>query len=123
MAYDSSGGIAAHIGTFLQLDSNGSGAIAGAANSKKYLLIEIAAGADLPNLSAAEAHITTGDWRKVCYELVNLLWSDFDAMATADEPGKVTASRGSLVGTGSTADRTYSFKFTLDTSDLEVIAE
>ena len=71
-----------------------------------------------------EANEVSGSWRKVVRALVGAMWSAYNAMAAADRPTKLTASRGSLVENGATeSDRTYSLKFTLDSSALEVADE
>jgi hypothetical protein len=77
----------------------------------------------LTTLTDVEADETTGDWRYIVRAVVESFFADYDAIATANLPGKVTVSRGSLVGTGSEVTRTYSFKFALDSSSLEVAAE
>ena len=67
----------------------------------------------------------TSSWRKVVYELVNMIWTDYNGMATADRPDNITVTRSSLIDTTTAgeASRTISLKAILNTSTLDVAAE
>ena len=117
---------------YLQKTASGSGAISGAENDGTYLLIPISStdpdahgATGLANLNLAEAHATTGDARKVIYELCNTIYDYYDGIAAGSEPGKLTVTKSSLINTTTEgeANRTYTVTVTLDTGALDVVAE
>lgn len=79
---------------YLQKDSDGSGAISGAAASQSYILIPIDTGGDLSTLTALEA-AADGDGRKVAWEIIRQIHAAIDAMEAAAKPEKFTVSTGS----------------------------
>ena len=110
---------------YLQKTASGSGAISGAENDGTYLLIPINGSTGLANLTVAEAHATTGDARKVIYELADTIFSYYDGIASGSEPGKLTITKSSLIDTTTTdqSNRTYTVTVTLDTGTIEVASE
>lgn len=55
--------------------------------------------ATFPELTAAEADGTTGDIRKIVFAVLEKLWLEWVATATADRPGKWTMTKSASVNT------------------------
>lgn len=80
--------------------------------------------ASLPGLTAIEADETTGDARKVVYELSRALFANYTALALASRPGKLTIVRGTPTGVDSTTVRqSFTFSIDLDISASDVTPE
>ena len=109
-----------HLSGYLLLTSDGSGDISGAANSTEYVLVPLAT---LAGLDSDEAHGTTGSWRKIVRAFVDVFYTAYNAMPTADKPTKLTVTRGSLVGSGDEVTRSWSVSATLDATVLDVADE
>ncbi len=117
---------------FLRLTANGSGVISGAEDDGTYILIPISStdpdahgATGLANLNLEEAHATTGDARKVIYELMDTIYSYYNGIASGSEPGKLTVTKSSLIDTttANQSNRTYTVTVTLDTGTIEVASE
>lgn len=80
--------------------------------------------AALPGLSAAEAHATTGDIRKVARAVLAALWAAWLGEETADRPQRMQLSRGTSVDDlTETTTRTYTATFRVATTGEEVVDE
>lgn len=80
--------------------------------------------ASLPGLTAVEADETTGDGRKVVYELARALFANYTALATASRPTKLSIVRGTPTGVDSTTVRqSFTFAIDLDISASDVTPE
>lgn len=76
----------------------------------------------LPALTAAEANEVTGDGRKICYELIREILSQYTAMSV--KPARMAITVGTPTGiNASTVRRSYTLAFDLDVSDADVAAE
>jgi hypothetical protein len=80
--------------------------------------------ADIPELTAAEIDSSTGDIRKFVYAMIEKLWTEYNDLATADKPGKLTISKYVSVdpSTG-VVTNTYSFVVKTTVSAQEVADE
>ena len=80
---------------------------------------------DLAGLTEAEAHHSTGDWRYIVRGVVEALYDDYAAMATADRPDNLTITESSLIDTTTAGEsnRTWTVTATLNTGALEVADE
>ena len=64
----------------------------------------------LTNLTAAQAHLTTGSTSQVVFGIVDALYNRFNSIATVDKPSKLNIVRSSYEDTlNGTLVRTYSF--------------
>ena len=78
----------------------------------------------LSGLTAAEANETTGDGRKVAFELSRTMFSSINAIAAASRPTRFSVARGTPAGVDATTVRqTYTLTFDLDVSVSDVAAE
>lgn len=55
--------------------------------------------ATFPEMSADDAHTSTGDIRKIVFAIMEKLWLEWVATATADRPGKWTMTKSASVNT------------------------
>ena len=94
----------------------------GLATTTAYIAFKLA---DLAGLTEAEAHHSTGDWRYIVRGVVEALYDDYDAMATADKPDNMTVTESSLISTTTAGEsnRTWTVTATLNTGALEVADE
>jgi len=99
--------------------SSGTGDITGLTNSTEYVVIPLAS---LPELTAVEAHNTTGDIRKILFALLEKMRTAWDLVAIADRPTKLTQSSSSSVS-GNLITRTYNYSAIVEPSALDVVAE
>jgi len=69
--------------------------------------------ASFPELSAAEAHTSTGDSRKILFALCERFYQFYNALAADDLPGRLTIQRTTSTNdiTGDIS-RSYQFNFT-----------
>ena len=80
--------------------------------------------ASLPGLSAAEAHATTGDIRKVARALMAALYGAWMGEETDDRPSRMRLSRSTSVDDLSdTTTRTYVSEFEVETEGEDVADE
>lgn len=80
--------------------------------------------ASIPNLTAAEAHTTTGDIRKLLYHLEEFLNSQWVAEGAAGQPAQMTLQKGqSLNPSNGQIVATYSRTFVLAAASIDVTAE
>lgn len=80
--------------------------------------------ASLPGLTAAEANATTGDGRKVAFELCRAMFSNLEALPAANRPARFTITRGIPAGIDQTIVRqTYTLSFDIDFSGADVANE
>lgn len=78
----------------------------------------------LEELTDTEAHATTGDWRKILFALMEMIYLKWTGTPSADRPARVTITRTSSVNnTTGAVTRTYRVGITLTPSALEVSAE
>jgi hypothetical protein len=80
----------------------------------------------LTEITAAEAHATTGDIRKILYGILEGIYVKYQAVAAvpANLPNRLTISRNSSVNSTTNLITTnYSISFVLEASGLEVTAE
>ena len=78
--------------------------------------------ASFPELTAAEAHTSTGDIRKILFAVIAKLHQDAAALAAADKPQRMAIARSTMEISGVPV-RTYTIKFTLADAGMEVAAE
>lgn len=75
-------------------------------------------------LTAVEADTTTGDGRKVAFEILRAVFANYTALSTAAKPGKMAIARGTPVGVdSSTVRQTFTVSFDLDITGSDVTAE
>lgn len=79
--------------------------------------------ASYAKLSAAEAHNSTGDSRKVLYALAHAIEAAFAALAAADKPGKMAITKSVIQPDAGTQRVNIGFQFDLDISAADVAAE
>ena len=80
--------------------------------------------AALPGLSAAEAHASTGDVRKVARALLAALYAAYIGEAEADRPAQMQLSRYTNVDeSNDTTTRTYQARFNVAVAEEEVVDE
>lgn len=80
--------------------------------------------ASLPGLTAAEANATTGDGRKVAFELCRAIFANLEALPVASRPSRFTITRGIPAGIDQTIVRqTYTLSFDIDFSGSDVANE
>lgn len=77
----------------------------------------------LKEVTSAEANASTGDVRKVIYGIVDELQRRYDLVPTADRPDNMQVSKGTTENPNGTFTRSYTFRFTLDSSGFEVANE
>lgn len=78
----------------------------------------------LDEVTDAEANATTGDWRKVVFGLMEMLYLKWLGTASADRPSKLTISRTSTVdNTTGDVTRSYTVRVTVSASTVDVAAE
>ena len=111
-----------HISGYLYLTSDGAGAIAGTANSTEYVLIPRAT---LTQLSAADAHATTGDFRKIFFALFDFMYRAWKAPAEADRSTKmIVSAMPSIAAKDIDANgRDYMGHFDIDLNTVDVTDE
>lgn len=72
--------------------------------------------ASLPQLTAAEADGTTGDWRNCLMRFIDHTFDYYNGLAAADKPGKVLMTRN----INGNADGTVTYRFNLQiTNDID----
>lgn len=78
----------------------------------------------LSNLTTAEAHPTTGDARKVVFEICRLSFTSFSTMDSSERPTRMTITRATPTGVDASKVRqAYTLSFDLDVSNADVAAE
>lgn len=80
--------------------------------------------ASFPELTADEAHGTTGDIRKIWFAILEKLWNEWNDRAAGDRPGKWTQTKSISINT-STGVVTTTYVSTIYTDILtqEVVDE
>lgn len=78
----------------------------------------------LAEVTDAEANASSGDWRKVCFGLVEMIYKKWTLTAIADRPTKMAVSRSSSVdeATGQIT-KYYTFSFVTEAGSIEVVGE
>ena len=78
----------------------------------------------LQELTDAEAHMTTGDVRKIYFAIAEKMYQDYIRTDTADRPSQMTFSRSNSINetTGITS-RTYTLQFNISGGTPDVIDE
>jgi len=80
--------------------------------------------ASLPALTAGEANETTGDGRKVAYELTKALQTNYAALADNAKPAKMAITKATPTGINPTTVRqAFTASFDLDFSAADVAPE
>jgi hypothetical protein len=80
--------------------------------------------ATLVGLTSAEANASTGDGRKVAYELTRALYNNFSNLADSAKPTHFIADIAPPVGlTPDIVRRTYTLSFDLDITGSDVTTE
>jgi hypothetical protein len=80
--------------------------------------------ASFPELTAAEAHTSTGDIRKIIFALLERLNAKYASLAAADRPGKLTILKSASFNSATNKIvANYLFQIELDVSGMEVAAE
>lgn len=94
---------------------------AGATVTADSIVIPLTA---LAGLDAAEAHATTGDSRKIAFELIDAIYAYINGLATADKPTKLNITRTSSVddATGNVT-RNHYVQTVLASTGLDVATE
>jgi len=90
-----------------------------ATNGTNTLVINTADHGDpsLPELTDAEAHVTTGDWRKIAYAFAEQLYDHFVSLDAADRPTMLNVIKQPTQIVNSNQQlTTYIIQFTTDTS-------
>jgi hypothetical protein len=78
----------------------------------------------LQEVTDVEAHATTGDWRKIVYGIMEMLYQRWLNTATADRPTRMNISRSSSTNeTTGAITRFYTVQITTTPSGLEVSDE
>ncbi|MBD2465778.1 hypothetical protein H6G89_32840 [Oscillatoria sp. FACHB-1407] len=78
----------------------------------------------LTNLTAGEANTSTGDARKVLFELCRTAFNAYAAMDAAARPSRMTITRATPTGVDASKVRQgYTITFDLDVSNADVAAE
>lgn len=78
----------------------------------------------LDELTDAEIDASTGDWRKIMFGIVEMLYQRWNNTPSADRPTKVSVSRSSSVNeTTGVITRYYTFQTQLDPVSVEVTNE
>ena len=105
----------------LSLTRNGTAIVSTDAGTGTHTLKALA---PLQEVTDAEAHATTGDWRKVVYGLMELLHGKYANIPTADRPANVTITKSKSPNVVTGVD-TNSYTVTIKTlaSAAEVLAE
>jgi hypothetical protein len=79
---------------------------------------------DLAGLATAEANATTGDGRKVAFELVKTIHENLQALADEDKPAQFLTSESTPTGQGpSEVRKSYTFTFDVNISAVDVADE
>lgn len=106
-------------------DNNNPNEVFGNGYSATTSDITFTIGADslLPEISSTEANATTGDYRKILYGFVEGMFDKYSDIPNDDLPTKFEIKRGTTENLAGELTRTYSFKFTLDSTGFEVSAE
>ena len=78
----------------------------------------------LTELTDAEAHATTGDWRKIIFAIMEMIYTKWNAVASGDRPTKLTVAKSTTtnVATG-VVTNTYTIRAYTSVSAQEVNAE
>ena len=80
--------------------------------------------ASLTGLTSAEANASTGDGRKVVFEILKEVLEQYTALATASRPNKLTITRAVPTGVDAASIRqSYTFSFDLDIAIADLAAE
>jgi hypothetical protein len=77
--------------------------------------------ASVPELTAAEADVTTGDIRKIMYAILERCWVKWNSLAIADRSTKMVLTKSSSVEAATgiiTTVFTYTFKNTITAQDV-----
>jgi hypothetical protein len=78
----------------------------------------------LYEVTDTEANATTGDWRKVLFGLMEMIYYKWTGTATADRPGKVSVTRSASVNNATNEiTRRYTVSITLNPGTVDVSAE
>lgn len=78
----------------------------------------------LPGLTSAEGNETTGDGRKVAYEVTKAMYQSYSNLVDSAKPSHFLADLSPPVGlTPDTVRRTYSLSFDLNISGSDVTTE
>ena len=86
------------------------------------ITLTIGTGGLLPNLTAAEADASTGDFRSVLYGLSNGLFLKFNQIPQADQPTQMSSSRSRSESNGVLVSR-FSAAFNMNGDSLTVQPE
>jgi hypothetical protein len=93
----------------------------GATTTAEGLFIPLAS---LAGLTSAEANASTGDGRKVAFELMKEMFDRIQLIAAADRPNRLTITRGIPTGlTATVIQQTYTAQFALEVTGSDVAAE
>lgn len=79
--------------------------------------------ASFPEMTAAEADADTGDIRKVLLAMCEQWYSVYNALATADKSTKMVLSRAQTFAAGNEITRSYTMRFTIEPTTIEVVDE
>jgi hypothetical protein len=79
--------------------------------------------ASFPELTNAEANVTSGDFRKIFFSILDALFKKFSATPVADRPTKINLNRSSVINADDTITHTYVFTVNVAGSSFEVANE
>lgn len=80
--------------------------------------------ASLPELTAAEADVTTGDIRKIVFAVMEQLYGKYNSTDNADKPAMMVLSKSASVNTSTgITTNTYSVTIKTSTTAQEVVDE
>ena len=80
--------------------------------------------ASFPELSAAEADVTTGDIRKIVFAIMEELYGKYNSTDNADKPAMMSLSKSASVNTSTgVTTNTYSVTIKTSTTAQEVVDE
>ena len=78
----------------------------------------------VPNLDAVDCDPTTGDIRKVMFDLLEQVYITWTALPTADRSTRMTVSRSQSINQATTyITRSYTYTFVLAPVGIEVVDE
>jgi hypothetical protein len=78
----------------------------------------------LPELTDTEANATTGDARKVCWSIIDMIYKRLEAIPSADRPGKLTVvSSTRFDSLNNELVKTYNFTVRSESQPFEVAPE
>jgi hypothetical protein len=79
--------------------------------------------ASFDNLTSGEAHTSTGDIRKIAYEILKKLHAVYAAEATEDQPQKMVINKSQNLDSSGNIVQTFSVTFIATPASVDVASE